>query len=199
AERLGYPAFATANTTRVGGSDPAATAAGGGLAGFPSTTDALRPAAVTLVNEDDWAGAIAASVLMSAPVRAPLLLSGGSEVPEATEAALAALDPKGDEATGGSAGFAIGDVATPLGELTKVRAGGAAAEAAAIAELRDRLFGSPPAHIVIAPSARPQRAMPAAAWAARSGDPVLYAAPDALPKPTAAALKRHPTVPAYVL
>ncbi len=41
--------------------------------------------------------------------------------------------------------------------------------------------------------------MPAAAWAARSGDPVLFAAGDRLPKPTAAALERHEDVPVYVL
>jgi hypothetical protein len=35
AEELGYPSFATNNTTRVGGSDPASTAAGVALAVFP--------------------------------------------------------------------------------------------------------------------------------------------------------------------
>jgi hypothetical protein len=199
AEQLGYPSFATVNTTRVGGSDPAANAAAVSLAAFPSTTDTQRPAAVTLVGEDDWAGAIAASVLMSTPVRAPVLVSGAEEIPESTEDALGALDPEGDKSTGGSAAFAIGDVAAPPGKLTRIRAGAAAAQAAQIAALRDRLFGSPPAHVVVAPSARPQLAMPAAAWAARSGDPVLYASPDRLPAPTAAALKRHPKVPVYVL
>ncbi len=40
--------------------------------------------------------------------------------------------------------------------------------------------------------------MPAAAWAARSGDPVLYANAQ-LPRATANALRRHPGVPVYVL
>jgi hypothetical protein len=199
AEQLGYPSFATVNTTRVGGSDPAANAAAVALAAFPSATEAQRPAAVTLVGEDNWAGAIAASVLMSAPVRAPVLVTGADEIPETTEDALTALDPEGDKSTGGSAAFVIGDVATPLGKLTRVRAGAAGAQAAEIAALRDRLFGSPPEHVVVAPSARPQFAMPAAAWAARSGDPVLYASPNQLPGPTVAALKRHPKVPVYVL
>ena len=70
AEQLGYPAFATGNTTRVGGADPPPTPPAVALAVFPSTDAAQRPAAVTLVDEDDWAGAIAASVLMAAPVRA---------------------------------------------------------------------------------------------------------------------------------
>ncbi len=200
AEELGYPAFATGNTTRVGGSDPAANAASVALATFPSTEEAQRPAAVTLVGADDWAGGIAAAVLMAAPIRAPILISGSDEVPDATEEALDALDPQGAKETGGAALFTIGDVATAGGgEETAVKAGEAASEAAAIAALRERLSGSAPAHIVLAPSNQPALAMPAAAWAARSGDPVLFAAGDSLPQPTAKLLKRHKGVPVYVL
>ncbi|MFN8162709.1 MAG: hypothetical protein U0R26_02560 [Solirubrobacterales bacterium] len=200
AEQLGYPTFATGNTTRVGGSDPASNAAGVALAVFPSTTPSQRPAAVTLVGEDDWAGAIAASVLMSAPVRAPVLISAPGEMPDPTSEALAALDPAGDSSTGGASSFAIGDVASRGGgKVTKVPAGEPAVEAAAIAKLRDRLFGAAPAHVLVAPSTRPEIAMPAAAWAARSGDPVLYSGTEKLPGPTAAALKRHSKVPVYVL
>jgi hypothetical protein len=201
AEQLGYPSFATNNTTRVGGSDPAANAAAVALAVFPSTTAEQRPTAVTLVDEGDWVGAIAASVFMSAPVRAPLLVSSdSSELPAATEEALGALDPQGGEATNGAAAIAIGDVAAPPGsQVARVQAGGGAATAAAIAALRDRLFGQGPAHVVVAPLNRPELAMPAAAWAARSGDPVLFASGEGLPKPTLSALKRHPDAPVYVL
>ncbi len=200
ADQLGYPSFATGNTTRVGGSDPASNAAAVALAVFPSTTPAQRPAAVTLVGEDDWAGAIAAAALMSAPVRAPVLFSSPDGLPDPTAEALAALDPQGDSSTGGASAFAIGDVARPDGDrTTTVKAGSPATTAAAIAALRDRLFGSAPAHVLIAPAASPGFAMPAAAWAARSGDPVLFAEGGKLPRPTAAALKRHPEVPVYVL
>jgi len=199
-EELGYPAFATGNTTRVGGSDPATNAAGVALAVFPSTTPAQRPAAVTLVAEDDWPGAIAASVLMSAPVRAPVLISNADGLPDPTAEALEALDPQGDKSTGGVSAFAIGGVATPDGAKARVvKAGDAATTAAAIAELRDDLFGSAPAHFVVAPSGQPGLAMPAAAWSARSGDPVLYAEGDVLPEATLAVLKRHEKVPVYVL
>ena len=199
--QLGYPAFATKNTTRVGGVDPASNAAGAALATFPSTTPSQRPAAVTLVGEDDWQGAIAASVLMAAPVGAPVLISAPGGVPDPTSTALAALDPQGSGATGGAQAFAVGNVATP-GELTKVKpvkAGDAAATAAAIEKLRDKLSGAVPEHVVIASADQPGFAMPAAAWAARSGDPVLFANQDKLPPATAAALKRHPKVPVYVL
>ncbi|HEU4905539.1 MAG TPA: hypothetical protein VFT19_05425, partial [Solirubrobacterales bacterium] len=74
-EDLGYPAFATANTTRVGGADPAANAAGAALAVYPSVTAAQQPDAVTVVDADEWRTAIAAAVLMAPPVAAPLLIS----------------------------------------------------------------------------------------------------------------------------
>lgn len=201
AESLGYPAFATGNTTRVGGSDPAATAAAVSLAVFPSTTPAQRPAAVTLVGEEDWAGAIAASVLMAPPVRAPILFSAPDELPDATAEALEALDPQGGKATEGAAFFAVGAVTLPdgAGKTTRIDSGDPASTAAQIATLRDRLFGGEPAAIIVAPADHPDVAMPAAAWAARSGDPVLYADGKALPQPTAAVLKRHPQAPVYVL
>jgi hypothetical protein len=200
AEQLGYPSFATGNTTRVGGSDPASNAAAVALAVFPSTAPAQRPPAVALVGEDDWAGAIAGAVLMSSPVRAPLLISDSGGLPDSTSEALSALDPQGSDSSGGATAFAIGDVAIPDGgKVTRIEAGRPAAEAAAIAALRDRLFGSAPDHVLLAPAGSPEFAMPAAAWAARSGDPVLFAEGGKLPKPTAAALERHPKVPVYVL
>ena len=53
-EELGYPAFATANTTRVGGAEPASNAAAVALATYPSTDAAQQPAAVALVDAGDW-------------------------------------------------------------------------------------------------------------------------------------------------
>lgn len=200
AEQLGYPAFATNNTTRVGGADPAADAAAVALAVYPSTGPAQRPAAVSLVDGESWQSAIAASVLMAAPVQAPLLISDASGPPEATTRALESLAPGGSERTRGTEVFAIGDVDPPAGlKATRVAAKGPAATAAAIAALRDRLFGAPPAHLVVAPLDDAPFAMPAAAWAARSGDPVLFAATEKLPAATVSGLRRHPGTPVYVL
>ncbi|HEU4737728.1 MAG TPA: cell wall-binding repeat-containing protein [Solirubrobacterales bacterium] len=198
AEALGYPSFATNNTTRIGGSTPAANAAGAALAAFPSITEDQRPDAVTVVGEEDWAGAIAAAVLMAEPVRAPILFSGTDEVPDVTSEALDALDPQGSAATGEAPLFAVGRVTYP-GQAAPIDSGDPATTAAQIATLRDRLASEPPRHIVIASSAHPDFAMPAAAWAARSGDPVLYSDPDKLPAATTGALKKHPKVPVYVL
>jgi hypothetical protein len=213
---LGYPDFATSNTNRVGGSDPASNAAAVALATYPSVEPAERPAAVTLVDSGEWQGAIAASVLMAAPLGAPNgvskeavrgvptgappLLSEAGGVPGPTAQALDALDPTGNSRTRGVQAFAIGRAAAPGNLKTEtVAAAGPTATAAAIAALRDRLFAAQPKHIVIASSAKPEFAMPAAAWAARSGDPVLYADLDKLPAPTAMFLKQHPTTPVYVL
>jgi hypothetical protein len=198
AEALGYPGFATNNTTRIGGSDPTANAAGAALAAFPSTTPEQRPSAVTVVGEEDWAGAIAAAVLMAEPVRAPILFSGHDEMPEVSEEALEALEPQGSAETGQAALFAVGTVSYP-GKAAPVDSGDPAATAAQIFNLRERLVGTPPKHILIASGTSPDFAMPAAAWAARSGDPVLYAEGKKLPQPTAALLKALPKVPVYVL
>jgi hypothetical protein len=200
AEELGYPSFATNNTTRVGGSDPATTAAGVALAVFPSAKVAQRPTAVTLVDEDEWQGAVAASVLMAAPVRAPLLISSGGDLPDPTEQALNTLSPQGSSATDKAQVFAIGSATAPDDlRTTQVNPASPAALAAAIKDLRDKLFKAAPAHIVLAPEEDSDFAMPAAAWAARSGDPVLFSARDKLPAATAKQLRGAAKVPVFVL
>jgi Cell wall binding domain 2 (CWB2) len=201
AEALGYPISATSNTTRIGGSDPVSNAAAVSLAVFPSTTAAQRPAAVTLVDEEDWAGAIAATVLMAAPVRAPVLFSSPDALPDPTAEALEALDPQGSKATGGASYFAVGSVALPdgAGKATRIDAGDPAATAARIATLHERLTGEPPRDIMVAPTEFPEFAMAAAAWSARSGDPILFTDTKKLSPPTVAFLKRHPKANAHVI
>jgi len=200
AEELGFPSFATSNTTRIGGSDPTSNAAATALAVFPGSNEKQRPVAVALVGTEDWAGAIAAAVLMAEPVRAPLLFGEPEGVPGPTAEALERLQPHGGAASGGHAVLAIGDVQVPGGmRAAKVAQGDAAGEAAAIARLRDRLAGSPPQAILLASSSEPAFAAPAAAYAARSGDPVLFTETGKLPQETVAALRREKGVPVYAL
>src|SRR3954468_20023336 len=59
---LGFPAFATKNTTRVGGADPIADAAAVARAVFPATSAKTRPSAVALVDARDWRIGVAAAV-----------------------------------------------------------------------------------------------------------------------------------------
>jgi hypothetical protein len=200
AEELGYPSFATSNTTRIGGPDPIANAAATALAVFPAMSEKQRPVAVSLVAKEDWAGAIAAAVLMAEPVRAPLLYGEIEGVPDATSAALDALKPDGGAASGGAAVFAVGGVQVPDGlPANKIKGADPATEAATIARLRDRLAGAPPDAIILASSTEPAFAAPAAAYSARSGDPVLFTEAESLPQATVTALRRDENVPVYAL
>ena len=86
------PVTATKNTTRVDGIDPVADAAGVALAVYPSSAPGPTRRVVTIAPTDDWQAALAASVLMAPPIRAPLLLSGsGSRCRRRPPAALKLL------------------------------------------------------------------------------------------------------------
>lgn len=196
---LGFPEFATSNTTRVAGADPLAAAAGVALATFPSTGGLDGPAAVSLVDSEDWAGGIAAASLVAEPVGAPILLTESGETPELTASALEALAPRGSDATGDSAAFRIGEAAKQDLKTEVVPQGSPAEVAARIEALRRRLVGSKPTHLLVTASDAPEFAMPAAGWAARSGDPVLFAGRKAVPKATLEAIGRNKDVPVFVL
>jgi hypothetical protein len=199
------PGAASNNTTRIEGEDAASIGANVALAVYPSRTRAQRPGAVTLVGET-WQDAVASAVLMAAPIRAPLLLAdAGGPLPPGDQA-LARLQPKGITLEGagnrsrdGGQAYAIGPVAAPALDSKQTGDTVGAAQAAEIEALRNSLFRGAPKHVVVAPENNAAFAVPAAAWAARSGDAVLYARADKLPAPTAAALRVHPEVPVYVL
>ena len=93
----------------------------------------------------------------------------------------------------------IGDRSARLLAAQAVSGSNPAETAAEIDRLRQKLTGTSPRHILLASSEQPAFAMPAAAWAARSGDPVLFLKRRAAPKPTLDALRRHRGVPVYVL
>jgi ell wall binding domain 2 (CWB2) len=197
---LGFPAFATSNTTRVAGADSVAVAAGIALAVFPNAGGVDGPNAVTMVPADDWAAGIAAASLVSDPVSAPILLSEGDELPELTTLALDSLDPRGSAETDGRQAFAVGTAPEPDDlKTTRIEGAGAAEIAAEVALLRERLVGEEPAHLLVATSDEPEFAMPAAAWAARSGDPVLFAQRDSVPGATLEVIERFRDVPVYLL
>ena len=65
------------------GTDPTQTAAAIARAVFPDP--ARKPSAVTIVDATDWRVAVAASALMAAPFRAPILFSDGTSLPGAVE------------------------------------------------------------------------------------------------------------------
>jgi hypothetical protein len=197
---LGFPLVATRNTTRVGGGDSASNAAAVALATHPPAPGAAPIEAAVLVPEDDWQAGVAAAVLAGPPLRAPLLIGTSTSVPDPTADALAQLRPRGGGGPSDASIYAVGDVGGAPGLETDRLEGDSPAELAdSIDELRGKLLKGEPEHIVVASQDEAAFAMPAAAWAARSGDPVLYAKRDSVPAATARALERHRGTPVYVL
>ena len=150
AQRLGFPGFATKNTTRVAGHDPVADAAAVARAVFPAESRATRPAAVALADGRDWRAALVASVLMSPPLRAPLLLADGDGLPDATRGALDDLNPRGSGLVDGAKVIRVGDVPKPE-DLRSVQAKGANpfALAAAVDRVASVARGTPSPRVVV--------------------------------------------------
>ncbi len=197
---IGFPVLATKNTTRVSFADPTAVAAGVAIAVFPSTVAGTHPTAVTIAPSDDWEAAIASSVLMSAPIRAPILLSGAGALPAASANALNALRPTGAGQIAGAQIIRVGNVAAIKGMRTaSIPGSDPYALAAAIDRFATAAAGKPSADVVIASTSDPAYAMPAAGWAAESGDPVLFVSSSGVPAPTVQALIAHQRPHIYVL
>ena len=201
AEQLGFPHSATRNTIRVAGGDASSDAAGVASALFPATSEADRPTAVVLVDRSDWQSAIAASVLAGPPIGAPILLSDGNSLPAVTADTLDQLKPRGSDLSKDAQVIRIGDgVARPSGYKTAVVEGDDAYERAAAV---DRFFsaarGRPSTDVVLYSGEDAEWAMPAAAWAARSGNAALPVERDSIPDPIKRALREHERPNVYVL
>jgi ell wall binding domain 2 (CWB2) len=196
----GFPVLATKNTTRVSGADPTANAAGVALAVYPSAIAGTHPTAVTIAPSDDWEAAIAASVMMAPPIRAPILLSGNGALPAASANALNLLAPTGAGSISGAQIIRVGQVASVRGLRPAAISGSDPYTlAAAIDRFQSAAAGTPSADVIIASSADPAYAMPAAGLAAESGDPVLFVSSSGVPTPTQQALTAHRRPHIYVL
>lgn len=196
-----FPATATANTVRVAGRDAVEDAAGVASAVFPATDNATRPDAVVLVDQDDWRGGIAASVLAADPIGAPVLLTDGEELPAVTSGTLARLDPRGAELAQDAQVIRVGDsVARPEDRRsTLIEGADPFTLAAEIDRFSAAAAGEPSESVVIASADDADFAMPAAAWAARSGDSVLFSERNSLPRATARAIEEHQRPDLYLL
>jgi hypothetical protein len=201
AEELGFPSSATRNTIRVGGADAAADAAGVAGALFPATGDSDRPTAVALVDGDDWQTGIAGAVLSGPPIGAPLLLTDGDELPAVSEETLERLEPTGSDLSQDAQVIRLGpDVARPDGYKTALVNGENPYErAAALDRFMSAARGDPSGDVVLYSGERAEWAMPAAAWAARSGDAVLPVESDSIPRPILRALGAHERPNVYLL
>ena len=201
AEKLGFPSTATRNTVRVGGGDPASDAAGVASALYPATSDSDRPTAVVLVDQNDWVTGVAAAVLTGSPIGAPILLTDGGDLPPVTEDVLKRLNPKGSDLSKDAQVIRIGaDTARPAGFKTALIEGDNPFEAAAAI---DQFFSAararPSNDVVLYSADQGEFAMPAAAWAARSGDAVLPVRKNRIPAPIVKALREHERPNVFVL
>ena len=199
---LGFPDFATKNTTRVGGADPITDAAGVALAVFPPGGPGTRPKAVALADARDWRPAAAAAALMAPPIRAPLLLSAGDELPTPSRQAIDALKPTGSDAAGGGQVIAVGQTAkVPDKHVTRIapRRPGPAELAAGVDRFLSAATGKPTASVMVVSSEEAAYGVPAAAYAAKSGDPVLFVSKDTVPVATRRAIQSHAHPRIYVL
>ena len=146
-----------------------------------------------LVDSKDWQSAIAAAVLAGPPIGAPLLLTDGGELPAVTSDALDRLDPKGSDLSKDAQVIRIGqDVARPEGFKTAVVQGDDAVRASG----RDRPLRLRCARPALRRGGallgrQPEWAMPAAAWAARSGDAALPVKRNSIPAAVRKALQGH--------
>ena len=203
AEQLGFPVTATRNTTRVSGSDPAADAAGVASALFPASSLETRPPAVVLVDKEDWQSAVAAGALVAAPLRAPILLTDGDSLPPVTADTLDRLKPKGASLARGAQAILIGSKPGPPKGLKSAAIERGSDDPYTVAVGIDKFVsvakGKPSGDVIVASGEKPEYSMPAAAWAARSGDAVLFTKRDSLPTPTKNALKEHQKPDIYVL
>ncbi len=200
AQKIGFPAVATKNTTRVAGGDPTVDAAAVALAVYPSSGPGTHPQVVTIAPTDNWQAAIASAVLMAPPVKAPILLSGSSSLPTATADALDELAPTGSGSVGGAQVIRVGDVPKPSGLRSEAISGGDPYSlAAAIDRFASAAAGKTSSDVVVASADEPAYAMPAAGWAAESGDPILFVNSSGVPAPTQSALLAHQHPHIYVL
>ena len=150
---------------------------------------------MALADRDDWQAALAGAVLMAPPLRAPLLLTDQGELPGDTAAALDRLRPRGAPAAANAQAIRLAAAADPGRGLRTASIAGADPYtlAANVAEYRARIARRYSRSVVVVPADDPAYAMPAAAWAAKSGDPVLFTARTRCPPDAArAACPRAP-------
>ena len=129
-----------------------------------------------------------------------MLFADGDELPRATKDTLAALGPTGAKEVANAQVIRVGTQAKPDGlKTTDVTGTDPADVAARIDALGAAAGGATSDRVMIVSSERPELAVPAAGWAAKSGDPILFTTKDSLPAATQAALKRHAQPKIYVL
>ena len=199
--QLPSPKLFSKNTVRIDAVDPASVAASTALAMYPSTARNLRPSAVAIAGADDWRSILLAAPFAAKPLGFPLLLADGRNLPPVSQAALRQLQPAGSKVMNSAQVLRIGTAARPEGMRYRYVT---ATTPAGLAKAVDRQLtktrgGKPSSRILIVNSEDAASAAPAAAWAARSGDPILFTGAGTLPADTKEAIAEHENPRVYVL
>jgi len=205
--KVDFAASGAAPQTFVNQSDPVALSvalarrgyAGGGESAMLSTFASRNATRVVIVNKDDPAAALAASVLARAHL-SPILLSSAGGLSADVKAEVNRLAPAGAYVVGDTTALSaqvVADLAAagiPSGEITRLSSGDAAGTAAALATNMDKRAqvekdADVPAFdaVVIANPAGPDAAAAAGLASARRL-PILYVSTNAIPAATASAL-----------
>jgi hypothetical protein len=138
---------------------------------------------------------------VAAPLNAPILLTDGDSLPSVSSDTLDRLKPKGAQLASGAQAILVGEKPGPPKGLkaARIRGGDPFAVAVAIDKFSSVARGKPAGDVLVVSAEKPEYAIPAAAWSARSGDPVLFTKRDSVPPATLAALKQHQRPHIYVL
>ncbi|HEX5416966.1 MAG TPA: hypothetical protein VFZ25_14985 [Chloroflexota bacterium] len=176
----------TMSAVRLDTDDPAVLATHLSRALIPAPDVANRPSAVILAPANSWEAFAAAAPLVRL-TGGPILVADG----QADVAEIGRLRPSGLSALGGSTVLAVG-TAPPPGIRVETISGRSSAElAAAVDQLRTRLPDDGGSNVFLVPD-DPRFALPAAYWAAYSGDAVLFLDTSGdLPDATRSALARR--------
>jgi hypothetical protein len=128
-------------------------------------------------------------------------LTDGDKLPAASGDTLKRLDPRGADLARDAQVIRIGvDTPKPSGRRTAIIQGGDPFErAAAIDRFASATRGKPSADVLVVSGERPEYALPAAPWAARSGDAVLFVRRRSIPAATRKALEQHDKPDIFVL
>ena len=207
------------NAARVGGATDAETAAQVLQVTYPATRTENRPGTIVNVT-DDWRMALAATPLIARPTNAALVVIGpGGVDADAVREIERLRGPGTTPSPSSSPSPLVSPSASPLesamtspsplpvtsqkslsigigsaGDINEDTIGGndPASVASAIDERQARVSDNSSANlIVVAADADYRWALPAGAYAARTGTPILFVTKDGVPSATAAALQRR--------
>lgn len=200
--------ISTRHTDRITGADAFETAAAVSQAAFPGGSHAGQPRAIVLARASRWQDLLVASRLMAEPFDAPLLLvTDDGTVPDATDGELRRLHPQGLPLDLGVQVVVLGEGSddldrrlSALGFRRRVLTGDRpAAMAAAVDNYRARLDGGYSRVVLVVSADDPSHAIAAAAWAALTGDAILFTGRDDVPEETLGQLSLRPRPAIYVL